>query len=139
MAFDLFCGCLQLCLAPPLPSGRQFVDGPYVEYEGKLSDDEKAALPASLTAKIRELASTGIDSHLRYVSKAEALELCPGSDLSGMQDGAMVRVVSVAGGWCPCGGTHVSTLKELGEVAVTKVKSKKNTLKVSYVLGPLLG
>jgi hypothetical protein len=48
---------------------------------------------------------------------------------------AAVRIVSVAGGPCPCGGTHVRNTRELGRVQITKVKSKKNTIRVSYQVG----
>jgi len=48
-----------------------------------------------------------------------------------------VRVVKMAGLGCPCGGTHVPQLGDLGAVTVTKIKSnpKKNETKVSYTVG----
>ena len=49
-------------------------------------------------------------------------------------EGKPVRVVSMAGYGCPCGGTHVDNLRELGKVEVTKIKSKKGNTRVSYKL-----
>lgn len=52
-----------------------------------------------------------------------------------------VRVVEVAGGPCPCGGTHVRNTQELGAVEVTRIKAtaKKRLLKVSYKLTSIRG
>ena len=49
---------------------------------------------------------------------------------------AGVRVVKMAGLGCPCGGTHVPQLADLGVVTITKIKSnpKKNETKVSYTV-----
>jgi len=35
---------------------------------------------------------------------------------------------------CPCGGTHVSDISEVGEVKVTQIRVKKGVSKVSYNL-----
>ncbi|CAN0443394.1 unnamed protein product, partial [Discosporangium mesarthrocarpum] len=45
-----------------------------------------------------------------------------------------LRVVTVAGGSCPCGGTHVRSTGELRGAKVTKVKAKKGCLRVSYTV-----
>ena len=45
-----------------------------------------------------------------------------------------LRMVSIAGLYIPCSGTHVKSSGEIGAVEITKAKKKKNTLKVSYVL-----
>lgn len=46
-----------------------------------------------------------------------------------------MRVVLVGGQACPCGGTHIRSTSELRPgVEVTKIKAKKNTLRVSYKL-----
>ncbi|CAN0031420.1 unnamed protein product, partial [Choristocarpus tenellus] len=48
--------------------------------------------------------------------------------------GTPVRVVTVAGGSCPCGGTHVNSTLALQGTKVTKVKPKKGTMRVSYTV-----
>ena len=35
---------------------------------------------------------------------------------------------------CPCGGTHVADVKEIGGVDVTGVRVKKGTTRVSYTI-----
>jgi len=83
--------------------------GAYVEYEGKLSAEAKEALPSALNQALARLVAQGVETVVRYCGKAEALKVCGGemNDLSHFPDDAVLRLVSVAGGWCPCGGTHV--------------------------------
>ena len=83
--------------------------GAYVEYEGKLSAEAKEALPSALNQALAQLVAQGAETVVRYCGKAEALSVCGGEmdDLSHFPDDAVLRLVSVAGGWCPCGGTHV--------------------------------
>lgn len=35
---------------------------------------------------------------------------------------------------CPCGGTHVHHVKDLGTVQITKIQKKKKNTRISYVL-----
>lgn len=126
--------------------GYHFPEGPYVEYEAqspeqKLSTEEKDALPQRLTAKMEELVATALEDDeighfsARFLNKEETLALCEDADMSMFSaEGALVRVTRVAGGWIPCGGTHVGSVADIGRVTVTKAKAKKNTLKVSYSL-----
>lgn len=55
------------------------------------------------------------------------------------QYGAASRIVTVGGVACPCGGTHVKSTGQLKGTVVTKIKSKKGTLRVSYTLSGLGG
>jgi len=49
--------------------------------------------------------------------------------------GKEARVVTVAGTiGCPCGGTHVKNIKEIKNVQVTKISSRKGTVRVCYKL-----
>mmetsp|Transcript_42894 Transcript_42894/g.115458 ORF Transcript_42894/g.115458 Transcript_42894/m.115458 type:complete len:1055 (+) Transcript_42894:777-3941(+) len=124
--------------------GYHFPEGPYVEYEAtcpeeKLSTEDKDTLPIRLTKKMVELNEVGktdpdIDEFaVRYLNKEETLALCPDADVAMFsEEGALVRLTRVGGGWIPCGGTHVKNLAAMGVVTVTKAKAKKNTLKVSY-------
>lgn len=113
--------------------GYHFADCPNVEYEiqpgNNLSEEELKTLPERLTAKLAELCD--IETVVETLSKEEASQALEG-DLEGYPD--TVRVVSVAGVKCPCGGTHVRNTTELGIVTVTKLKKKKNNLKISYSL-----
>jgi len=112
--------------------GYHFPDGPYVEYEGTMSPEDRETLPRKLKAKMREIVSENIATEIRFLPKAEAQTLCSDADLTMFSERALVRVVAVAGGWCPCGGTHVGSTEELGPISVTRTRSKKKTLRVSY-------
>lgn len=37
---------------------------------------------------------------------------------------------------CPCGGTHVHAIEEIGTVEILKMKKKKNNTQVSYRVIP---
>lgn len=45
---------------------------------------------------------------------------------------AQVRFVTIAGEKCPCGGTHVENVADLGVLTVTKLRAKGKSLKVLY-------
>jgi alanyl-tRNA synthetase len=49
-----------------------------------------------------------------------------------------LRVVRMAGLGCPCGGTHVPQLGDLGHVTIARIKTtpKRGTTTVAYTLGP---
>ena len=36
---------------------------------------------------------------------------------------------------CPCGGTHVHAVPEIGKIEVLKIKKKKKNIQVSYRIG----
>lgn len=115
--------------------GYHFVDGPYVEYtcspEFSMSAEELGNLPGQLSAVMREIVAERLETKVEFLSNQEAAELCK-SDLAGYP--AVVRVVTVAGNPCPCGGTHVENVALLEGIEITKAKIKKKILKISYVL-----
>lgn len=101
--------------------GYHFEDGPYVEYvldaESKArAQAEKASIVSALQSEAQRLIDTG-----------GAVSCRTGTD--GM------RHIQIAGEECPCGGTHVKDVAQLERVEVKKIKFKKNTARVSYVLG----
>ncbi|KAJ8611154.1 hypothetical protein CTAYLR_003580 [Chrysophaeum taylorii] len=99
---------------PPL-KGYHFPDGgAYVEYEGSVPD--AAGLVASLNAHLAAIVD----------------ENGPTRRLVDPRTGD--RVVEIAGERCACGGTHVHAAGELGQVTVTKVKTKAKKLRVSYTV-----
>ena len=65
-------------------------------------------------------------------------EACPPSALPpdrAQWGSGWVRVVTVGGQGCPCGGTHVRDTKELGRVRVEAVKVKGKVRRVSMHTG----
>jgi Ser-tRNA(Ala) deacylase AlaX len=98
---------------------------------GVITPDAMAAMPAALNAALVEIVSEDIQTQVRVLPREQAGRAC-GCDVSHYPE--QVRVVTLAGLPCPCGGTHVQSTRELAACEVTKVKKKKNIMKVSYLL-----
>jgi Ser-tRNA(Ala) deacylase AlaX len=46
-----------------------------------------------------------------------------------------IRVVAIGDNLgCPCGGTHVKALKDLGQLEISKIRTKADKVKVSYLV-----
>jgi len=123
-------------LAPS--KGYHFEDAPYVEYlivpPFEPTSEELNALPLILTEHMHALILEAIPTTVSIMSKEEAALVCTGMDLTHYPDQGL-RVVNLASQAIPCGGTHVANTSEIGtRLVVTKIKKKKNTLRVSYSL-----
>ena len=129
---------LQLGLGLRPTKGYHFQDAPYVEYLGKLPSEAGTAdeVATALTDKMKVLIEADIASEVQLTSKVDAAKLLVGGeeDVAHFAEEAHVRLVSVGGNMCPCGGTHVKSTGELGVVEVTKIKMKKNVTRISYRL-----
>ena len=111
--------------------GYHFPDNPYVEYCGQLTAKEMETLPDILNEEIKIIVSEDIPTNIFMEDKVIAGELC-GIDTSNYPD--EVRVVEVAGCPCPCGGTHIKSTQDLGNINVSKCKKKKKNIRISYSL-----
>jgi Ser-tRNA(Ala) deacylase AlaX len=117
-----------------------FLEGPYVEYQGTLAPEEKETLPLDLQLAFCQLVNEQIDSKIDLLSKGEADALCnrqaQNFDMDMLADKRtnQIRVVTVAGYPCPCGGTHVLNTGDLKERqwGITGIKSKKGVVRVKY-------
>jgi Ser-tRNA(Ala) deacylase AlaX len=127
-------------LMPPT-KGYHFLDGPYVEYKGSVPVDDRPALLEKLQTAFQELVEDDIDTQIQVLSnKAAAEEVCQNRgvpenyfNLNDFGD-ETVRIVTVAGWPCPCGGTHVKStgaLKER-EWGITGLRCKKGVFRVKY-------
>ena len=118
--------------------GYHFLDGPSVEYEvvgAPLTPEEISGMPSSLQTEMSTLIEANIETVVvQEMGKREVMEKTGQSenDLEGYPE--TMRMVSVAGAWIPCSGTHVKSTSVIASCNITKVKKKKNTLKVSYTL-----
>lgn len=114
--------------------GYHFMDGPYVEY--KIIDNSSYTqeflddLQRGLNTELDSIIAENIITNVTTVPKDEAKQICDILDFCHYPSN--VRIVSVAGVSIPCGGTHVRSTKELTGMIVTKLKIKKNVLKISY-------
>jgi Ser-tRNA(Ala) deacylase AlaX len=121
--------------------GYHFLDGPYVEYHGSIPADEKDSLLQNLQDAYCQLVHQDIETKIELFSKDEAHGVCNQlapiySDINAFADAQtqQIRVVTVAGYPCPCGGTHVLSTGELKhrQWNITGIKSKKGLVRVKY-------
>lgn len=118
----------------PPTKGYHFADGPYVEYAGDIPPEARNELCLKLEEEMKRLISAATEVKNFMVENKDDLhkycDFVPGY----IPKDKPVRIVTVAGYNCPCGGTHVKNLHELGEVKVTKIKVKSGNVRVSYGL-----
>ncbi len=114
--------------------GYHFPDGPYVEYEGVLPVEDREAVRQRLEAECNRLIQAGSTVTVRWVSPGQVEALCGYVPDSIPREGP-VRVVFVAGPLgCPCGGTHVRDIREIGRLRVLKVRASGGKTRVSYAV-----
>ncbi len=123
------CAMTQIHYANLKPSkGFHYPEGTYVEYEGQLEDPEK--FRQDLEKHLAELIQQDLTLTSHSLSPAQA-------KAQGVwaPEGKEARVTQVHGfeAW-GCGGTHVRSTQELGQIKITKIKNKKGNLRISYSL-----
>ena len=124
-------------LLPPT-KGYHFLDAPYVEYRGNIPAEERAEALKKLQTAFQELVDEDIPTEIAVLPKEEAEELCNrlAENFFNMSDYGedTVRIVTVAGWPCPCGGTHVKSTGKLKERkwGITGLRCKKGIVRVKY-------
>ena len=105
--------------------GFQYPEGAYVEFDNQSGIDVEIHID-SINQKI----SLSIGDDLNILANYRSSER-----IEGHVNEESSRLVQI-GNYppIPCGGTHVSKLSELKNVAVTKAKTKKNITRISYAL-----
>jgi len=125
--------------------GYHFLEGPYVEYVSSdssgdlvVAPTEREALLQKLQTAFDELVQEDLETEIALLSQADADALCnrqaQNFDLDVFADPrtGTIRVVTVAGYPCPCGGTHVRSTGLLEEWGITGLKCKKGVVRVKY-------
>ena len=107
--------------------GYHFPTGAYVEFLGKLDAKVRDSLKVDLEKKINDVIKETSESDpllAKVYSYEEAGKVLGGipSYLKVDTDVRIVKVCSLDKG-CPCGGTHVRHIKEIGALKVDKVKN----------------
>jgi Ser-tRNA(Ala) deacylase AlaX len=134
----------QLYLPPS--KAYHYLEGPYVEYQGNLKGDNNELL-TNLQQAFRHLVEEDVETKIDLVCRSEAQAMCHPLVASQMlettkseQEGEEevpqqpIRIVTVAGWPCPCGGTHVKSTGELRsrQWNITGIKCKKGVVRVKY-------
>ena len=110
--------------------GHQFPNEAYVEFKGIPKNDD--FLVEQLYSELKNLTASGSEVQTFYLNTeelGELVELLP-YQLLERQDIRVCKIGEFAP--VPCGGTHVRNLNEIGEIIITKYKSKKGKMKISY-------
>lgn len=109
-----------------------------MEYKGNIPADERGPILEKLKVAFQELLEEDLETGIQVLSKEEAQQLCDRIkenyfNLSDFGD-EPVRLVTVAGWTCPCGGTHVKSTGPLRERkwGITGLKCKKGIVKIKY-------
>lgn len=112
--------------------GFHFPNGAYVEYAGDIPLEKRDEVRAAAEAEANRLIQIGGEVKIQSIplDQVKNFSHFVPEYLSPEEP---VRMVTVSGQWgCPCGGTHVKNISELGRMTVTKIKNKDGKLRVSY-------
>ena len=106
--------------------------GPSVEYSGTVPPDERIALKKLLEDTVNELINMEIPTEQIYQHPEKHDEIFQSKDTSRHLKNPCIRMISIGGLSHPCGGTHVNNTKQIKQINIRKISSKKGNLKVSY-------
>ncbi|MEG5001630.1 alanine--tRNA ligase-related protein [Microcoleus sp. B4-D4] len=112
--------------------GYHFPDGSYVEFQGNIPPEESESFISEVNNRLREILSSGGNIQASLVMLEDLKALCSNIRTNLPPDKPMRVVTMGAFQPTPCGGTHLKSLSELKEIAVTKIKRLKGNTKISY-------
>lgn len=126
-------------LAPA--KGLHQPDQAYVEYDGKVEGLDKDILIRSLNDEMSKLVGAGGKTCSKLMPYDDASKACGGSLPPYIEPGSKPRVVVILPDTegCPCGGTHVEDVADVGAFTVTGVRVKKGVTRVSYTIEGMKG
>lgn len=112
--------------------GHHYPDGPYVEFLTPME------IPETMASRLEALVNEKVRQGVSVTQEATTYEFIVRNAAfvpSNLPRDKPLRIV-VIGHYAPlpCGGTHVQSTKEIGEVRIRKMKTKDGVLRVSYNL-----
>lgn len=112
--------------------GFHFPEGPYVEYTSTSFDGtDKEKLKTDIEAAIKKVIEQKLTTRIEFVDKNQLSKRCTHVP-ENLPTDKPIRVVIFGNYVCPCGGTHVENLADIGNVTVRKIKIDGNTIRISY-------
>lgn len=107
--------------------GHQFPNEAYVECKGEWLLDNYEDLQYYINKSIIQNLVV-ISRDMNTQERKDATRL-----ISGLPDGKKIRICKIGNyDAVPCGGTHVSSLCEIGHLNIIKITTKKEKTKISY-------
>lgn len=114
--------------------GAHYPHMSFVEYEGELAPEEAENLSRQIESIANNAITEGGENEIRFMPVNEMHTVCRHVP-ENIPANKPARVVIYNGNFgVPCGGTHVKNLSEIDRMSITKVKSKKGIIKVSYAV-----
>jgi Ser-tRNA(Ala) deacylase AlaX len=126
---DMAVDALKLAWIPG--KGFHFPEGPYVEYIGTLEGFDKEQLIKNLEQCCQKMIQENRQTSIQFVDKEDMKAICRFVP-DNIPEGKPTRVVLFGDFGIPCGGTHVSSLGEIQQITIRKIKAKGQTIRISY-------
>ncbi len=126
-------GLKQLGIAWRPGKGYHFPNGSYVEYVGSLEGVDVEKLKTDLESACNHIVEEAIETRVLFMSKEEMGSVCSFVP-EYIPANKPARVVMYGDFGIPCGGTHVSNLKEIGTITIRKIKQDSENIRVSYTI-----
>ncbi len=109
-----------------------FPEGPYVEYSFPAAAAlDKEALKQTLEGACNEIINQNMQMSVQRMPKEQLATVCKHVP-DYIPTDKPSRVVMFGSFGCPCGGTHVNSLAEIGKIVIRKIKIDGTTIRVSY-------
>lgn len=117
--------------------GHHFPDGAFVEYKGKIPANDLESKREALEKEAERLVAIGGKVSAAIVPYEAAAALCGGELPEYIPKDTTPRIVMLGDNLgCPCGGTHVADISDIGIIKVSQIRVRKGLTKVSYTIGP---
>lgn len=109
-----------------------FPEGPYVEYSfPDAATLDKEALKKTLETTCNEIIGHNLKTNVQRMPKEQLATVCKHVP-DYIPTDKPSRVVMFGSFACPCGGTHVSNLSDIGTVTIRKIRIDGNIIRISY-------
>lgn len=120
------CAIVKLKLHVKPTKGYHFPEGPYVEYDGEIENS------IDMIKNIQEQVDALLEADSRVDTQMLDYETAAKRGIK-VPEGKQARIVQFGlFEPCGCGGTHVSSTKEIGKIIIRKIKSKGGVTRISY-------